>query len=72
MKTIEINILSDDDEALVLNHLADLRDRKIISYQTKKLGLPKEPKTQEDFDDMLIEAFKGKKLSYEQARAKFA
>lgn len=71
MKTIEINILSDDDEALVLNYLADLRDRKIISYQTSKLSLPKEPKTQESFDDMLIEALKGKKLSYEHARAKF-
>jgi|GEM_PF-6116739 hypothetical protein len=70
MRTIEIDILSDQDEELILNVLRAFEQQNRVSLKEKNTHcLPGKPFTESEFDQLIEKAEGSRKYSYEEAKA---
>ncbi|GAB3316780.1 hypothetical protein GCM10027299_07440 [Larkinella ripae] len=70
MRTIEVNILADDDEEFVMNILNALAQKRIIAINTPKETVrPGKPMTVNELNWMIDESEQSRSYSVEEAKA---
>lgn len=70
MRTIEVDIISDQDEELILSVLRAFEQQHRVSLKEKNTAyLPGKPFTESEFDQVIEKAQSSRKYSYEEAKA---
>jgi hypothetical protein len=70
MRTIEVNILADDDEEFVMNILNALAKKRIIEInRIKDVTRPGKPMTTEELNRLIEESEQSRSYSVEEAKA---
>lgn len=70
MRTIEVAILSDQDETLIMNVLQAFAQQNRIALREKDASyLPGKPFTEAEFDQLIEKAEQSRPCSYEEAKA---
>ncbi|TAE23422.1 MAG: hypothetical protein EAZ91_22440 [Cytophagales bacterium] len=70
MRTIEVDILSDQDEELILSVLRAFEQQNRVSLKEKtESHMPGKPFTESEFDQLVDRAEKSRTYSYEEAKA---
>ena len=69
MRTIEVNILADDDEEFVMNILNALAKKRIIEInRIKDVTRPGKPMTTEELNRLIEESEQSRSYSVEEAK----
>ena len=70
MRTIEVAILSDQDETLIMDVLKAFEQQNRVSLREKDATyLPGQPFLETEFDQLIEKAERSQPYTYEQARA---
>lgn len=70
MRTIEVAILSDQDEMLIMNVLRAFEQQNRVSLREKEAAhLPGQPFSEAEFDQLIEKAEQSRPYTYEEAKA---
>lgn len=70
MRTIEVDILSDQDEELILSVLRAFEQQNRVSLKEKNASyLPGKPFIETEFDQLIEKAQNSRKYDYDEAKA---